>query len=230
MFLPATLHICAKGEHVPIIERSVRTVKRWLNIFPSTSDGGSAPRPAMVIEGRDYSGAQNKRIAFGKYAMVHAGTKNDLSPRTEPCIALRDSYHNGGHYFMSLKTGKRIHGNKWSEVPIKKDVINIVHELASVPKQHWSSDSPLSFESEPGVKINEDIQIYNESSYNHDTISHGNVEIDDRIRAATNNLNKIESVEDPPADEPTDDSDSTFVSSEDSTDDSVMNKDPARDI
>ena len=116
MLLPATLHICAKGEHVPIIERSVRTVKerarsvyndvpytkmtklmiislmegvkRWLNIFPSTSDGGSAPSPAMVIEGRDYPDAQTKRIAFGKYVMVHAGTKNDMSPRTEPCIAL----------------------------------------------------------------------------------------------------------------------------------------------
>ena len=25
--LPARLHICAKGEHVPIVERSIRTVK-----------------------------------------------------------------------------------------------------------------------------------------------------------------------------------------------------------
>ena len=65
LVLPASLHICAKGEHVPIIERSIRTVKerarsvfqgtpfnklpklmidsliegveRWLNIFPSTN-------------------------------------------------------------------------------------------------------------------------------------------------------------------------------------------------
>ena len=180
-------------------------VERWLIVFPNTSDGGSAPSPAMVIEGRDCPDAQTKRIAFGKYVMVHAGTKNDMSPRMEPCIALRDSNNNGGYYFMSLKTRKRIHGNKWSEVPINQDVIDRVYELASVPKQRWSSDSPLSFESEPGVKINEDIQIYNESSYDHNTISRGNVEIDDRIVAATNNLNEIESVDDTPADEPTDD-------------------------
>ena len=28
MFLPATLHICSRGEHVPIIERSIRTIKQ----------------------------------------------------------------------------------------------------------------------------------------------------------------------------------------------------------
>ena len=131
-------------------------VERWLNVFPNTSDGGSALSPAMVIEGRDYPDAQTKRIAFEKYVMVHAGSKNDMSPRTETCIALWDSNNNGGHY-MSLKTGKRIHGNKWSEDPINQDVIDRVHEVASVPKQCWSSNSPLSFESEPGVKINEDI-------------------------------------------------------------------------
>ena len=27
LLLPATLHICSKGEHVPIVERSIRTVK-----------------------------------------------------------------------------------------------------------------------------------------------------------------------------------------------------------
>ena len=110
MLLPATLHICAKGEHVPIIERSVRTVKerarsvcnvvpytkmtrlmvisllegveRWLNIFPNTSGDEPAPSPAMVIEGREYPSSDQKRIAFGKYAMVHVGTKNDMSSRT----------------------------------------------------------------------------------------------------------------------------------------------------
>ena len=27
IFLPPRLHICAKGEHVPTIERSIRTIK-----------------------------------------------------------------------------------------------------------------------------------------------------------------------------------------------------------
>ena len=124
MLLPTTLHICAKGEHVPIIERSIRTVKerarlvyqgtpyvkttklmaislmegveRWLNTFPRLKDDESAPSPAMVLEGRNYLDAQAKRIAFGKCAMVHVGTKNDISIRTELCIALRDSNNNVG--------------------------------------------------------------------------------------------------------------------------------------
>ena len=109
-------------------------------------------------------------------------------------------------------------------------MIDRVHELASGSKQQWSSDSSLSFESEPGVKLNEDIQIYNESFYDNNTISHGNIEINDRIVTATGNLNEIESVEDPPADKPTEDSDSTFVPSEDSTNDSEVDEDPSPEI
>ena len=146
LVLPAALHICAKGEHVPIIERSIRTVKerarsvfqgtpydklprlmtisllegieRWLNSFPSVDTQEPRPSPAMIVEGREHPDGTMKRITFGSCAMVYVGTKNDLSTRTEPCIALRDSNDAGGFYFMSLKTGKRLHANKWTEVPI----------------------------------------------------------------------------------------------------------------
>ena len=48
--------------------------------------------------------------------------------------------------------------------------------------------------------------------------------------AATNNLDDIESVDYIPADEPTDDSDSTFTPNENSTDDSTVNDGPAPEI
>ena len=92
LVLPATLYICAKGEHVLIIERSIRTVKervrsvfqdtpfnrlpklmiislmegveRWLNTFPTTNRHELDWSPAMAVEGRDYPDGTMKRIAF----------------------------------------------------------------------------------------------------------------------------------------------------------------------
>ena len=173
LVLPATLHICAKGEHVPIIERSIRTVKervrsvfqgtpfdrlpklmtislmegveRWLNTFPSTNNHELNPSPAMVVEGRDYPDGTMKRIAFGTCAMVYVGSKNNLSTRTEPFVALCDSNNSGGHYFMSLKTRRRIHANKWTEVPTSQDVIDRVHYLALGAKQQRSGMDSFTF-------------------------------------------------------------------------------------
>ena len=36
-----------------------------------------------------------------------------MESRTIPAIALRESNGVGGHYFMSLESGRPIHANKW---------------------------------------------------------------------------------------------------------------------
>ena len=61
-------------------------------------------------------------------------------------------------------------------------------------------------------------------------VREGNLEIDHRVAAATNNLDDIESIDDTPAEEHTDASDSTFAPSEESTDDSMMDDDSAPEI
>ena len=78
LFLPVSLYICSKGEHVPIIKRSIRTVKerarsaivglpfetvsqimvvvlmegveQRLNAFPSGVIDGNRTSPAMIVE------------------------------------------------------------------------------------------------------------------------------------------------------------------------------------
>ena len=62
-------------------------------------------------------------IAFGSYALVYIGTKNNMKPISVPVIALRRSNNTGGYYFISLYSGKRIHGYKWEELSIDKHVI-----------------------------------------------------------------------------------------------------------
>ena len=69
-------------------------------------------------------------IPFGACALVCTRTTNDNTPRSVPAIALSMSNSTGEHYFMSLHSGKRIHGFQWDELPIDDHVIEIVEALA----------------------------------------------------------------------------------------------------
>ena len=70
-----------------------------------------------------------KIIAFGTHVLVHVGASNNMKPRSVPGIALRRSNNAGGHYFMSLLFGKMMHGCNWDDLPIDKNVIEIVESM-----------------------------------------------------------------------------------------------------
>ena len=180
LFVPAILYICSKNEHVPIIEQSTRTVKeraraasthlpfdrvpklmtisllkgveRWLNAFPKD---GCSYSPTLLVEGRQNPRGDIKQIAYGSYASVYIGINNNLDSHTVPGIALRDSNGVGGHYFMSLKSGKRIHANKWDDLPITSEVVRRVHELADSQGQLWLHDDPftLSYLQDDNIRV-----------------------------------------------------------------------------
>lgn len=63
--------------------------------------------------------------------MVYSGTNNTLDARSVSAIALNSSNQHGGYYFMSLYSDRRIHSYEWKELPIDKEVINRVEELAT---------------------------------------------------------------------------------------------------
>ena len=157
--LPALFHIYGKDEHVGLIERSNRTVKekartmthatpynyipkvmviglvtgviKWINAFPSMNGVSKTMSPSTIVEGLPKPNMKYKRIVFGAHAMVYIGTNNKLDARSVPAIALNSSNQHGGHYFMSLYSGKRIHSYEWKEVPIDEEVIERVEELAT---------------------------------------------------------------------------------------------------
>jgi len=59
-----------------------------------------------------------------------------MDPRTSGAIALTPSGNElGGHYFLSLHTGKRILRNNWTVLPMPNDVVDAVHRLAAASKQ-----------------------------------------------------------------------------------------------
>jgi hypothetical protein len=64
------------------------------------------------------------------------------------CLGPRGSIQ-GGYNCISLSTGERIHRNKWTSLPIPKDVIDRVHKLAT------TSPTEIAFEDKHG-NITED--------------------------------------------------------------------------
>ena len=158
-FPNSTWEICAKGEHVPIIERAIRSVKdrcrpmchsipftrytklmtvhlvlsaiKWINSFPAKNMDNAILSPSNILEGKGDIDLNIKRIPFGSYVLVYVGTKNNMQARSVPAIALSESNESGGNFFMSILTGKRLHSNKWERLPFDDDVIDKVEQLAT---------------------------------------------------------------------------------------------------
>ena len=178
---PALLHIYARNEHVGIIERPTRTIKERtrsvchnipyrritilmvrsliegivdvMNAFPSEDGVSKTMSPSTIVEGKPKLDFGKGIISFGSYALVYTSTSNDMKSRAVPAIALKRSNNAGGHYFMSLYSGKRIHGYKWKELPVDDYVIARVEELAEGEKQPLIRNGMPIFEWGPGEPV-----------------------------------------------------------------------------
>ena len=155
----------------------IEGVERCLNVFPSE---GNVHSPAMTVDGKDRPRDDIQRIAYGKYAMVYIGTRNDMTSRTVPAIILRALNGVGGHYFMSLETGKRIHANKWTKMNIDINIINKVHQLADKEAQPWIHDEPF-------------IVTYKDEPTKFRTVEVGIIDQDDNLEHSDNSIGSVES-------------------------------------
>ena len=192
--LPIVMHIFAADEHCPIAERSIRTVKDrtrsvchslpykrytrlmvyalvelviyWLNSFPSKGSVSETLSPANLVTGRAAPDFNKGYIQFGAYAWVHVKTTNTMKARRTPCIALGPSNEWGGHFFMSLYSGKKLHVYDWVEAPIDRDVISRVEELAEDEGQPLIIDNMPTFEWSLGNEIiGDDSGLVEEEKY-----------------------------------------------------------------
>ena len=152
------VNICAARQHIPRIERGIRTLKErvrccWVslpyrkapklmvdeNVIDMTSCLNDLPHkegisrtlsPAMIVLGRNKPDCRRLKVTFGAYCEVYIGTTNTSEQRSVGAIALRPSNNDKGYWFMSLETGRRIHGYIWNELPIPEHVVRRVEELA----------------------------------------------------------------------------------------------------
>ena len=81
-------------------------------------------------------------IEFGAYAQIYEEGDNTMTSRTTGALALRPTGNiQGGYYFFSLSSGRRVTARIWTELPIPQDVILQVAKMAKSSK----ITAPLSF-------------------------------------------------------------------------------------
>lgn len=218
------LNTSSNDEHVPDIERYIRTVKErtrstynmlpykripaimlselvqssvyWLNNFPPTQGVSSTLSPRYIMTGFNIDYTKHCRLEFGAYAQVHEDHNNTMATRTTGAIALRPTGNlQGGHYFMSLETGRRLNRNHWTEIPMPKDVIDRVHTLA----RRSNAYKQLIFLDREQRGPNEDDSTSSDENFDPNTIIAENSD-DDSVEGSDGEPeNEIQN--EPPADE-----------------------------
>jgi hypothetical protein len=151
-------NLCGADEHVPDIERYIRTTKDtirsayndmpfqhiprimvvrlaenaifWQNAFPHPDSVTPDHSPRFLIDGRRIDYEKHVRIPFGAYAHTHEQHDNTMAPRTVSAICMGPTGNEqGAHYFYSVATGRIITRPHFTELPMPDDIIARVSTL-----------------------------------------------------------------------------------------------------
>jgi len=104
--------------------------------FPHKDSVHTTMSPRAIMTGQRITYNRHCKLEFVTYVQTHEKHNNSKEPRTSGAIAQRPSGNEqGGHYFLSLHTGKRILRNNWTVLPMPNDVVDAVHRLVAASKQ-----------------------------------------------------------------------------------------------
>ena len=177
--LNITLNTVARGEHVPEVERQIRTIKErvccvyatlpftkipsrllvelvyfcvfWLNSFSAHDGISDTLSPRSIVNGSHIDFNKHARLEFGAYVQAHEEHDNTMATRTTGAIALRPTGNaQGGYYLYSLSTGRVLNRNHWTTLPMPHEVIDRIHVLAR------RSTAALTFADRDGAIIPND--------------------------------------------------------------------------
>ena len=154
-----------------VIRSAVECANRTLNQFPVANSASKTLSPLTIMTGRPNTDYNDLKIEFGAYAHVFESNDptNTMHARTTGAIALGLTGNNqGGYYFMSLTTGRRLSRQQWNELPMPDGVVQRVENMARVQKQPiFDKDGP-NFEWSPGIKVdeNDNDMVMDEEEYN----------------------------------------------------------------
>jgi hypothetical protein len=177
--------ICAADDHVPEVERAIRSVKesiratihgmpfnrlprvlvkelttfavRTINMLPHPDGISPFLSPATIVTGIHKPDYSTLRLEFGTYVQVYDGTSNDTKSRTLGAIATNPTGNaNGDYFFMSLATGQRIHRRSWTVLPISDAVISRVEAIALSENMPPVDDGHPLLEYDPDMLVDPD--------------------------------------------------------------------------
>jgi len=119
-----TLNTTSNSEHVPEVERHIRTIKErahaiynmlpfpqlptrmiielvhyctfWLNSFPTTTGVSDTLSPRAIVTGRNLSYEAHCKLEFGTYVQTHEPLNNSMDTQTTGALALRPTGNEQG--------------------------------------------------------------------------------------------------------------------------------------
>ena len=68
-------------------------------------------------------------LNLGAYIHLFEGTNNTQRSSSVVAVALNPSDEKGEYHFVSLRTGRKLHGFIWTELPIIEEVVTRVEEI-----------------------------------------------------------------------------------------------------
>jgi len=108
-----------------MVDECIIMVTSCLNDFPNKNGISTTMSPASIVLGRGKIDGNNLKATFRRCYEVYSGTDNTNKERCTSAICLRPSNSQGGYYFMNIETGKEIHGNRFMELSMPQNVIDI---------------------------------------------------------------------------------------------------------
>jgi hypothetical protein len=133
----------------------------WLNAFFPDDGISRKLSPWTLIVGTDVDHEKHCQLEFGTYVQTHEEHDNLMLPRTTGTIALRPTGNDqGGYYFLSLSTGRRLNRNHWTALPMPAKVVDRIHTLAHCSR----SAKCIEFFGRNGIPLTDDNSNSNNSN------------------------------------------------------------------
>ena len=107
----------------------------WYNFTIPEDCISNTMGPGTIVLGRtyDFNAVCGEESKYGEYAQTHKKTTNPIKSRTISAICLRPSGSvQGGSYYYSLRTGRRLHRRRRTPLHMPQEVIDRVHHIATI--------------------------------------------------------------------------------------------------
>jgi hypothetical protein len=143
-----------------MIRAAIENANKMLNLFPVKNGASGSMSPLTIMTGKPIPDYNDMNIEFEAYAQVYEDINptNTQKARTTGAIALTPTGNaQGGFYFLSLVTGRKLSRQQWDELPMPKGIIATVELMAQTENQPIVGDGAPLFEWKPGVAIQEEV-------------------------------------------------------------------------
>ena len=139
-----------------LIRSIVEGAHKSLNQFPVKNGASAVLSPLTIMTGSPSPDYNDFKIELGAYAHVFEDNEptNINQTRSTGAIALTPTGNaQGGYFFLSLTTGRKISRQQWTELPIPHGVIATVEAMAIGDDQPLMGNGGPAFEWSPGIAI-----------------------------------------------------------------------------